>query len=329
MRFFSRILLVFLILLVISGGIAAGFVYSYVRLPGPLASQKDVVIPRGTSFDKMGILLEKEGVITHPELFTLIGYLLREGTIKAGEYRFPAAITPEAALRLLESGKVVYRHLTLPEGYNLYQALQLVDQAEGLTGNLPEKIEEGSLFPDTYNFSYGDTKSSFIKRMEDKQQEILKLLRAKYPQKEGAIIEPRQVLTLASIVEKETGVPEERQRIAGLFLNRLRIGMKLQSDPTTIYALTGGKGALNRPLLHEDMAVQSPYNTYVAEGLPPGPICNPGRAALEAVLAPEQTDALYFVADGTGGHRFAHTLQEHNHNVARYRMKLRKQVESR
>jgi UPF0755 protein len=212
----------------------------------------------------------------------------------------------------------VARRLTIPEGLTNFQIAHLLWATEGLQGNIPPLPGEGMLFPETYHFSWGDTREDVILRLH---QAMRKTLREGWnPRASGLPLKNSQeALILASIVEKETAVAEERPHIAAVFLNRLRHGMRLQSDPTVVYDLTDGKGALGRPLTREDLKQETPSNTYVIDGLPPTPISNPGRLALQAVLHPTVSDDLYFVADGSGGHAFSKTLAEHNRNVARWR----------
>lgn len=313
----KRFFLTLLALVVIVTGSALGGAYLYFTGSIPLTAEKTVLIERGTGRIGIAKKLAEEGVIKYPEVFAVVGYAMGKKPILAGEYAFGPGMTPWHVLQRLQSGKVVLRKVTLPEGYTVWQALQLVDKAEGLTGELPTDVTEGSLFPETYYFVRGDSKSSIISRMQEKQQQVIQELPGLSP----------DLITLASIVEKETGVMDERARIAGVFLNRLRKGMLLQTDPTVLYAVSDKKGVLDRPLTLRDLAVDSPYNTYKNPGLPPGPICNPGRAALEAVLKPADTKDLFFVASGNGGHSFSETLAGHNRNVGQYRANLRKQKE--
>ncbi len=219
---------------------------------------------------------------------------------------------------LLQSGRTVVRRLTVVEGMTTDQVLEQLRAAEGPVGTLDDHPPEGSLLPETYHFSYGDTRDAMLARM---MRAMDKLLADLWPNRAAdlPLETPRQAVTLASVVEKETGKPDERARMAGVFVNRLRRGMPLQSDPTVLYALTEGRSTLDRRLTRDDLTADSPYNTYRNKGLPPGPICNPGRDALVAALNPLPTDDLYFVADGEGGHFFAKTLKEHNRNVARFR----------
>ena len=223
------------------------------------------------------------------------------------------------AMDILVDGETVVRRFTLPEGLTRARALELLSKAEGLVGAVDARdVEEGQLLPDTYHFGFGDRRADLLARMRTAMTDTLDALwqtRAPDLPLDG----PREALILASIIEKETAAADERARISGVFINRLGRGMRLQSDPTVAFALTGGKEPLGRELTRRDLRVRHPYNTYVVDGLPPGPICNPGRRALEAAVRPARTDALYFVADGAGGHAFARTLKEHLVNVSRWR----------
>jgi UPF0755 protein len=221
-------------------------------------------------------------------------------------------------IAMLAKGETVARRLTIAEGLRVAEIFQLLANTEALQGELPPAPEEGSLLPETYFYAYGDSRVGLVRRMEDAMRETLDEL---WPQRaEGLPFRTRrEALILASIVDKETGVADERDKVAAVFINRLRRGMRLQADPTVIYGLTEGDGALGRELNRGDWGHDSAYNTYQIDGLPPGPIGNPGRAALEAALNPDEVDYLYFVADGNGGHAFGRTLDEHNRNVAKWR----------
>ncbi len=241
-----------------------------------------------------------------------------DSSLRAGEYAFPAAISAGDVVAMLSAGKTVVRRVTVPEGLTSAEVLALVAETPGLTGEVGTPPAEGTLLPETYHFSFGDTRADLIARMREAMTAELDTLWA--ARDAGLPLEtPEEAVVLASIVEKETAVAAERRRVAAVFVNRLRKGMLLQSDPTTIYAVTGGAGPLDRPLTRKDLAIDSPYNTYVSPGLPPGPIANPGRASLAAALNPVDSNEYYFVADGTGGHAFARTLEEHERNVARWR----------
>lgn len=291
---------------------------------GPLPSPTLVMVPRGSGLQEIAALLAERRVIHHPSVFETGVVLSGEAArLKAGEYEFPPRISPRQVMEMLAEGKTLIRRFTLAEGLTSQEAVQLLLAEQGLEGDIGQTPPEGVLLPETYHFSLGDRRSDVLGRMRRAMTEILASLWEK--RAEGLPFNtPKEALTLASIVEKETGVPSERGRVAAVFINRLRKGMKLQSDPTVIYGLTSGAGPLDRALTLNDLEGSTDYNTYVIGGLPPGPIANPGRASLMAVLNPPQSDELYFVADGHGGHRFAATLAEHNENVRKYREMMKK-----
>lgn len=312
----------FLIFIAIGlGTLSLMAIYVIVRFeaPGPLAHPTTVIIPPATGLNDVARLLSEKGIIASRTAF-VAGVTVFGGArpLKAGEYAVPAALTERGVMELLQSGKTIIHKLTLAEGLSSEQALAEIDAAEGLTGPAPSLPAEGSLLPETYHYSYGETRTDMVARMARAMDDALAFQWA-HRQANLPIKTPQQALILASIVEKETAKAEERPRVAAVFLNRLKKGMRLQSDPTVIYALTKGRRSLARPLSHEDLETPSPYNTYLNDGLPPGPIGNPGRDALQAVVRPADTDDLYFVADGSGGHAFARTLDEHNRNVANWR----------
>src|SRR5882724_12017689 len=312
---------IFTIILVL--GIAAGVVYQFGKqkfeAPGPLASERVVNIPRGLGLREIADLLARENVIDQPWVF--IGGVLvlkaRED-LKYGEYKFGKAITLREAIETIVEGKVVQHAFTIPEGLTSEQIVARLAEVDFLAGNIREIPKEGTLLPDTYNFPRGATREQVIQRMQQAHkrvlQEIWERRNAEVPVKT-----PEALVTLASIVEKETGRPDERSRVAAVFINRMRQRMRLQSDPTIIYGLVGGKGTLGRPIMRSEIDQPTPYNTYVIEGLPPGPIANPGRASLEASANPARTKEVFFVADGSGGHAFAETLAQHQQNVAKLR----------
>lgn len=292
---------------------------SRVVAPGPLEQPETVVIPRGSGIEAIAITLGDAGVIDSPLLF-MAGAKLTGGVrdLKAGEYLFPAGISMEAVLEQMRQGRTVVRRFTVPEGLTSAQVMALLDKEPALTGALGAVPKDGALLPETYHYAHGDSRGALVERMRAGMTQAL--AEAWKGRDDGLPYETQQqMLTLASIVEKETGIAAERARVAGVFVNRLEAGMKLQSDPTVIYALTDGAGELGRTLTRNDWKFESPYNTYVASGLPPGPIANPGKASLQAVAKPEKHEFLYFVADGTGGHVFAKTLADHNRNVAKWR----------
>lgn len=295
---------------------------------GPLAEAKLIDIPSGSSNVKIAQILQNEGVFDDEKdmlLFKISGRLTGASSkLKAGEYEVPAGISIAGALELLEDGKTFARRVTLREGLTSYEIVRLLNGVEELTGDVKAIPAEGSLLPETYDYRLEEERGAILTRMAEAMEEAKEAL---WPTRvEGLPFKTlEEAIVLASIVEKETGVAEERRRVAGVFINRLRRGIPLQTDPTVIYAITKGKhknegkGPLGRRLLLKDLEVNSPYNTYKNAGLPPGPIANPGRASIEAVLNPESHDYIYFVADGTGGHVFAKTLKEHNNNVAKWR----------
>ncbi|HYZ35068.1 MAG TPA: endolytic transglycosylase MltG, partial [Crenalkalicoccus sp.] len=274
------------------------------------------VVPRG-GIGAIGERLAEAGVIADSRAFALAALATRgEGPLRAAEFAFPAHASLAEVLETLRTAKPVQRKLTIPEGLSARQITALLDHAEGLTGETPP-IAEGALLPETYAYQWGDTREGVVRRAEHAMDEALAAAWAgRAP--DLPLSTPREALILASIVERETAVPEERPRIAAVFLNRLKRDMPLQSDPTVIYAVAEG-GAFDRRLTRADLDDDSPFNTYRNRGLPPAPICAPGVAALRAATRPAETEELYFVADGTGRHAFARTLEEHNRNVARWR----------
>ena len=294
---------------------------------GPLQATKTVVIPRGAGPVTMAKVLQEEGVIAHTRLFR-IALMIDPAPkpIKAGEYEIPARTSMEALVDILQSGKVVQRRLTVPEGVTTAEVLELVRKTEALTGEITLDVKEGDLLPETYFYSRDDTRDGLLSRMKEAME---KTLDAAWRKRAPGLplANRREALVLASIVEKETALPAERARVAAVYINRLRRRMKLESDPTTIYGLTGGKTPFNRELTRADLQSTSPYNTYVVAGLPPGPICNPGRASIVAATNPARDRSIYFVAYGQGGHVFALTLPEHNRNVTRWREIQRERLE--
>jgi UPF0755 protein len=292
---------------------------AYLVRSGPTTAETVVVLPRGAGLGQIAATLVEAGVIDHPWLFRLaVRVLGRDRDLKAGEYAFPARATPQGVIAMLAKGETVARRLTVAEGLTVAEIFQLLENAEALEGALPPPPEEGSLLPETYFYAFGDSRVGLVRRMEDAMRETMDELWSQ--RAEGLPFRTqREALILASIVDKETGVADERDKVAAVFINRLRRGMRLQADPTVIYGLTEGDGALGRELSRRDWEHGSAYNTYQIDGLPPGPIGNPGRASIEAVLRPAEVEYLYFVANGSGGHAFARTLAEHNRNVAQWR----------
>ena len=296
-----------------------GYIYTQFVTPGPLAGDLLLIVPRGSGVDAIARLLQANGVIEDETAFRIgVRTLGREKPLLAGEYEFPKGASAREAMEILKSGKTVVRRLTIPEGLTSQEIIDRLNKTEGLFGSIALNPADGELLPETYHFSYGDQRNDLVKRMQTAMRETLDDLWKRKPAG-GPYDSPRALVTMASIVEKETARADERPRVAGVFVNRLKIGMRLQSDPTVAYALTAGKTSFERALTRADLETASPYNTYVTAGLPPGPIANPGRASLEAALKPAESGDLYFVADGSGGHAFARTFAEHNQNVARWR----------
>jgi UPF0755 protein len=320
LRRLTAALLALVVLAVLA--VAAGWwlLERYLDQPGPLAQEEVIELPRGSGLAAIAGQLEAAGVIEDARVFRVAARVIgRDRRLRAGEYRIPADVSPREVLDILESGQIVLHALTIPEGLSTVEALAVVEAHSVLVGDMPEEPPgEGQLLPETYMFARGTTRTEIVERMQSDMAALLAELWE--TRQEGLPLEnPEEALILASIIEKETAVPDEYGLVAGVFVNRLRRGMLLQTDPTVIYAITRGQGPLGRQLLRRDLEVDDPYNTYRYPGLPPGPIANPGRGALEAALDPAETDYLYFVADGTGGHAFAKTLAEHNRNAARWR----------
>lgn len=302
--------------------LACGALYGGARqydAPGPLTAAKILVIPKGAGVREVGTLLAADGVVDSGIVFAAGTYLTGRRALKAGEYEFPAGVSPAAAADLIDSGKV-YRHkLTIPEGLTGAQIVALIDAAPALDGAIDAMPVEGTLLPDTYFYVMGNTRQELLTRMHRAMEKALATeWAARAPNL--PLASPAEAVTLASIVEKETAKPDERARVAGVYIERLKQDMKLQADPTVIYVLTqGGAKPMDHVLGHDDLAVDSPYNTYLYKGLPPTPIDNPGLASLHAALQPDDRGELYFVANGSGGHAFAKTLEEQNKNVAKLR----------
>lgn len=308
-------------LLTVAIAAVAGVVWADHRLsePGPLSANKVVYIAPGTEVPDIIAGLERDGVIDSP--FLLNATLLAEGTrskVKAGEYMFKQSASLREVIDTLVSGKQVLHAITVPEGLTSEQIVDRLKESDVLIGDVIDIPKEGSLLPETYKVTRGTTRADVVRKMQEDQRravdQIWSRRAANLP-----LRSPYELVTLASLVEKETGKVDERPRVASVFLNRLKKGMRLQSDPTVAYGLAGGKGAPGRTITKPELDKPTPYNTYLIDGLPPGPIANPGRAALEAVANPSRTQDLYFVADGTGGHVFAETLDQHNRNVQRWR----------
>ncbi len=283
---------------------------------GPTQRTLTVQITEGTSLAGAATKLEKAGAIPSASRFRVFARIFGSGDpIKAGEYRIPPHLSQADILKLLQGGKTLQRLVVVPEGYPSVMVHDALMKADGLTGDVAVPAE-GSILPDSYAFQRGNTRASVVARMQKAMDAYLAAAWAK--RKPGiAVTTPEQAIILAAIVEKETGKPSERRLVAAVYGNRLKRGMPLQADPTVIYPITRGR-PLGRRILRSELQAKNGYNTYAETGLPVGPIANPGRASIDAVLDPAQSNALYFVADGTGGHVFADTLEQHNANVQKW-----------
>lgn len=313
---------IFTVLVVVSVAVGGALYLGKQRFesPGPLAEDKVVNIPRGLGTRDIADLLVREGVIDQPWVF--IGGVLvlkARGDLKFGEYQFTKNASLADVVNTIVENKVVQHALTIPEGLTSEQIVAKLLENDALSGQIKEIPREGTLLPETYKFTRGMVREQIIQRMQQAHRHLLAEV-WEHRNPDLPVKTPEQLVTLASIVEKETGKPEERSRVASVFVNRLKNKMRLQSDPTIIYGLTGGKGSLGRPIMKSEIEQPTPYNTYVIDGLPPGPIANPGRASLEAAANPARTKDLYFVADGTGGHMFSESYEQHQKNVARLRV---------
>ena len=318
------------IVLVLMIGVGFGYVYGkkLIEAPGPLLEDKVVNIPARAGKRDIADTLQREGVIdVNPWAFVGSVFALRASSeLKPGEYSFQKNASLRDVIATMVEGKVVQHAVTIPEGLTSEQIVARLSENDIFAGSLKEVPREGTLLPETYKFPRGTTREQVIQRMQQTQKRVLaEIWERRNP--EIPVKSPEQLVTLASIVEKETGKSDERSRVAAVFVNRLRQKIKLQSDPTIIYGLVGGKGTLGRPIKRSEIQQPSPYNTYVVDGLPPGPIANPGRASLEAAANPARTRDLFFVADGTGGHTFTETYDQHQKNVAKLRT-LEKQIQN-
>jgi UPF0755 protein len=318
-----------IVLILMLGG---GAVYVYGRqmldAPGPLKEEKFVNIPARSKTRDIADTLQREGVIDiSPWAFIGGVFALKASSdLKPGEYAFQKRASLRDVIGTIVEGKVVQHAVTIPEGLTSEQIVGRLSENDIFAGSVREMPREGTLLPETYKFPRGTTRDQVIQRMQQTQKRVLAEIWERR-NVDVPVKTPEQLVTLASIVEKETGKPDERSRVAAVFVNRLRQKIKLQSDPTIIYGLVGGKGTLGRPIKRSEIQQPSPYNTYVVDGLPPGPIANPGRASLEAAANPARTRDLFFVADGTGGHAFTETYDQHQKNVAKLRT-MEKQIQN-
>ncbi|MBR0706000.1 MULTISPECIES: endolytic transglycosylase MltG [Bradyrhizobium] len=321
-----------IITLLLIAMLGAGGVYYYGRqvleAPGPLREDKIVNIPQRAGKRDIAETLNKEGVTdVNPWVFIAsVAALKASSDLKPGEYSFQKNASLRDVIATIVEGKVVQHAVTIPEGLTSEQIVARLSDNDIFTGSVRELPREGTLLPETYKFPRGTTREQVIQRMQQAHKRVLAEIWERRNQ-DVPVKTPEQLVTLASIVEKETGKPDERSRVAAVFVNRLKQKIKLQSDPTIIYGLVGGKGTLGRPIKRSEITQPSPYNTYVIDGLPPGPISNPGRASLEAAANPARTRDLYFVADGTGGHAFTETYDAHQKNVAKLRA-MEKQIQN-
>ncbi len=330
-RIVSGVMTVLLVAMVGLGGLALLMSHLYNR-QGPLTATQTVVIPKGTSSNAIADDLERGGVVSSRWAF-MVNYLaqsrMRPGEIKLrhGEYLFKPGISIREVIEILSEGKSVQYKVTIPEGLTSQQIVERLKGEENLTGDISQIPIEGSLMPETYSIEKGMTRQELLERMQAKQKQVLESVWER--RREGLPFEtPEQAVVLASIIEKETGRADERERIGGVFVNRLLKGMPLQSDPTILYGIYGGGVQWGKPILQSEKDAKNAHNTYQIRGLPPTPICNPGRPALEAALNPSQHGDIFFVADGTGGHIFSATLKEHNDAVANWR-KVEKEMRAR
>ena len=319
---FKKLLIVSAIFLILA---LAGFIWannSY-NSAGNYTDTKHIIIEKGSGTASILNQLSAAGAIKHPTLLRVVARMKGLKNLRYGEYLLEPHLSPKQIFERLHKGEVVVRKITVTEGKTVYDVVELLTKAEGLTGEIPQDIKEGSLMPQTYYYQWGDSYKSIIKQMQNQMAENLKRM-WEFRRMDIPLTTPEQALILASIVEKETGNADERPLVASVFTNRLKTHMPLQSDPTAVYGITAGA-----PLGHlptgADMKSQNPYNTYIIPALPPGPICNPGIATIEAVLNPADTSYIFFVANGQGGHNFSSGLAEHNKNVNVYR-KARKAI---
>jgi peptidoglycan lytic transglycosylase G len=323
----NAIITIVLVLMIGAGG---AYFYGKQKLeaPGPLQEDKVVIIPSRAGMTDIAEILQKEGVIDNNRWVFIGGVfaLKARSGLKPGEYAFQKNASLRDVIGTMVEGKVVQHAITIPEGLTSEQIVTRLSDNDIFSGTVREVPREGTLLPETYKFPRGTAREQVIARMQQAERRVLaEIWERRNP--DLPLKTPEQLVTLASIVEKETGKADERSRVAAVFVNRLRQRIKLQSDPTIIYGLVGGKGTLGRPIKRSEITQPSPYNTYVIDGLPPGPIANPGRASLEAAANPARTRDLFFVADGSGGHIFTETYDQHQKNVARLRA-MEKQIQN-
>ena len=310
-----KLLILGLVVILLVGWQIRNFVYQ----PQIIDGENNIIIDKGASTASVATELANAGIIDKPLLFRLAARISgMDKKLKAGEYVFESPISMYQVIQKIANGEVSYRKITLPEGLTTQQMLELIEDEKMLSGEITMTVKEGELLPETYTFTRGDSKNSIVLQAK---LAMLEAINQAWDNKQDElpIKNKKELLILASIIEKETAIDAERGLVASVFVNRLLKGMKLQTDPTVIYALTNGKTALGRALSRKDLQIDSPFNTYKYYGLPPTPICNPGKASIEAAANPEFSDFLFFVADGKGGHNFASSLKQHNNNVKNWK----------
>ncbi len=322
-RVFLYFILLFFFVSLIGGSVLS--TYTQFVAEGPLEERTEVLIENGQSLRQIAHHLYAQGIIASPTVFEIGVRATGKGTrIKAGEYSIPRHASMKMVATLFINGETYVRRLVIPEGLTSKQVVASMEGMRGLIGTVSQIPKNGTLLPDTYHYSYGDTKEGMIERMKKAMEQTVQEL---WEKRDPSISlkTPKEAIVMASIVEKETAKDAERAHIASVFYNRMKKGIRLQSDPTVIFAATNGEVENKKTVSYKDLKTNHPYNTYVIYGLPVGPISNPGRASLEAVLHPDKTDDIYFVADGRGGHTFTKTYPEHQKNVKKWRQYVRGQ----
>lgn len=316
-RVFFYFLILFFFVSMIGGSVLS--TYTQYVAEGPLEEQTEILIENGRTLRHIAKNLHQQNIILSPTVFEIGMRAMGKGqAVKAGEYSIPRHASMKMIATILTSGQTYVRRLVIPEGLTSQQVVDTMEGMRGLIGSVSQIPKNGTLLPDTYHYSYGDTKEAMIERMKNAMTQTINELWEKRD-KSISLKTPKEAIVMASIVEKETAKDNERAHIASVFYNRMKKGIRLQSDPTVIYAVTNGQVEKKQKVSYQDLKTNHPYNTYVIYGLPAGPIANPGRASIEAVLHPMQTDDLYFVADGTGGHVFTKTFNEHKQKVKDWR----------
>ena len=315
----KSIFCIILFLVLLSSSLLVLNLNYYIDAPSGKSFITNIIIQRGFSVKKIGKELQKEGLVSYPKIFYLVHKLFfKSMSLQSGEYLIPANSSIRDIITIMNKGDVVVHKLTLPEGITKKEIFDRVNQEKMLVGSITKDFEEGELLADTYYYTYGESKMMLLTRIYNKSKDVINELWEKRDE-DLPINTKKEALSLASIIEKETSIESEKPRISGVFINRLRKNMKLQADPTVIYAITKGEYVFNRGITLADLKFDSPYNTYLYVGLTPTAIASPGRKSLEAALKPLKTNELYFVADGKGGHNFSSSLDDHNNYVRSYR----------